>query len=116
MGTVRRLKMMKESWSDLAPGQIIAQLNVHPIVSHGGWDHEGVKQALVWANARKLKGTFQLVGVEENKIVYEGMLRDMGGHIWGGNTLVVDFSEFEIPGRYKLRLELKGTEAVFIDS
>jgi len=112
MNTVRKLRMMKESWSDLAPGQIIAQLNVRPIVSHGGWHQKGVKQALVWANARKLEGIFQVVEVEQNKVVYEGRLREVGSHIWGGNTLVADFSDFQTQGRYKIRLELKGTNAV----
>lgn len=112
MGTLRKIRQMKESWSELAPGQIIAQPNLRPIVSQGGYHLEGSKQALIWTNSQKLRGSFQVVDVEEDEVVYEGVLRDVGDHIWGGNTLVADFSDLKTPGRYRIRPRVEGTESL----
>ncbi len=56
---LRKIRQMKESWSAMAPGQIIAQPNLRPIVSQGGYHPKGVKQAVIWANSRGSRGHFR---------------------------------------------------------
>ncbi|HID95727.1 MAG TPA: hypothetical protein EYP53_06695 [Candidatus Latescibacteria bacterium] len=114
-GTLRKLRQKTESWSALTPDQIIAQPTIRPIVSQGGYHQEGIKEAIVWTNDHKFSGTFQLIDIEVYEVVYTGELKDGGRHIWGGNNLIADFTTFTRPGRYKVRLDLKGTDQV-IDS
>lgn len=111
-GTLRKIRAKTESWSPLAPGQIIAQPAARPIVSQGGYHPKGIKQAIIWTNREKLKGFFQLIDVEVYKVVYEGELKEAGNHIWGGNNLVADFTDFTQTGRYRIRPRLEGTSEV----
>ena len=110
--TVRKIRQMKESWSAMAPGQIIAQPNLRPIVSQGGYHPKGVKQAVIWANSERLDGSFQVIDIGKDEVVYEGELRDVGSHIWGGNTFIADFSELKTPGRYKVRPKVEKIKAL----
>ena len=114
-GTLRKIRARTESWSSLAEKQIIAQGTIRPIVSEGGYDPRGTKQAVVWTNDRKFSGTFELIDVEVYKAVYRGTLKDSGRHVWGGNNLLADFTAFTMPGRYRMRLHLEGTNEV-VDS
>jgi len=114
--TIRKIRQRTESWSPLADGQIIAQGTLRPIVCHGGYDVEGVKKAVVWANGGKLTGSFELIDVTVNKqppgkppVVYTGRLKEAGFHIWGGNNYIADFSDFKREGLYCLRLNVKET-------
>ncbi len=117
--TIRRIRPRTASWSPLAPGQIIAQETLRPIVCHGGYDTEGVKTAVVWANGGKLTGEFQLLDAERNRqhpapqpVVYTGRLTDAGTHIWGGRNYVADFTDFRKPGLYFVRLVVEETKEV----
>ncbi len=117
--TIRRIRARTESWSPLAPGQIIAQETLQPIVCHAGYDVNGAKTAVVWANDGKLTGEFQLLDAAKNRqhpasqpIVYRGKLTDTGFHIWGGNTYIADFTDFRKPGLYLVRLLVKETKEV----
>ncbi|MCK4700167.1 MAG: hypothetical protein KAT38_07525, partial [Bacteroidales bacterium] len=47
--TIRRIRQQTDSWSPLAPDQIIAQPTLRPIISHGGYAVDGVKRAVIWA-------------------------------------------------------------------
>ena len=120
--TIRKIKQKIESWSALAPGQIIAQPFIQPIVSSGGYDTRGVKRAIVWLNNEEMKGTFEIIDVTRNlqdptrqAVCYKGELKYWGRHKWGGNILVADFTEFQQPGFYLLRLHLDKTIEV-VDS
>ncbi|MFH1748882.1 MAG: glycoside hydrolase family 9 protein [Planctomycetota bacterium] len=112
--TVRRIVQQIDSWSPLAQGQIIAQAAaVRPIVSHGGYHEHGTKRAVIWTNDRVLSGSFEIVEQSSNRqqpatqsVVYRGALENAGKHIWGGNNLVADFSDFREPGLYRIRLRL----------
>ncbi len=110
--TVRRIRAKVQSWSPLAKGQIIAQPVIRPIVSQGGYHQRGIKQAMIWTNDRKFSGSFELLDIELFQSVYQGQLRDGGWHIWGGNNLIADFSQFNRPGRYRVRLHLKESNEV----
>ncbi|MCK4872905.1 MAG: glycoside hydrolase family 9 protein [Phycisphaerales bacterium] len=110
--TVRRIIQQIDSWTPLAQGQIIAQAAaVRPIVSHGGYHTHGTKRAVIWTNNRVLSGSFEIIEQLNNRqhpatqsVVYRGSLEDAGKHIWGGNNLVADFSDFRKPGLYRIRL------------
>jgi len=114
--SIRKIRQRTESWSPLADGQIIAQGTLRPIVCHGGYDVEGIKRAVIWANRGRLTGGFELIDVTKNKqppgeapVVYTGRLKEAGFHIWGGNNYIADFSDFRREGLYCLRLRVKET-------
>jgi len=109
--TLRKLGSKTESWSPLAPGQIIAQPKLRPIVSQEGYYTDGVKTSAVWTNGREACGSFYLIDAVSGGIVYEGELRPWGYHIWGGYNLIADFSSFRKEGCYKLRVRIRGVEA-----
>ncbi|MBE9482004.1 MAG: hypothetical protein IMY69_09940, partial [Bacteroidetes bacterium] len=88
--TIRRIKQQLDSWSPLAPNQIIAQPTLRPIISHGGYAVDGVKRAVIWANNTKLTGKFELIDALNNvqhpdpqPVVYTDDLIETGNHIWG---------------------------------
>lgn len=114
--SIRKIKQKTASWSALAPGQIIAQPFIQPIVSSGGYDTRGVKRAVVWLNNKQMKGTYEIIDVTRNvqdptrqAVCYSGELQPAGSHIWGGNNLVADFSDFQKSGFYLLRIHLDKT-------
>ena len=114
--SIRRIRQRTESWSPLADGQIISQGTLRPIVCHGGYDVEGIKRAVIWANRGRFTGSFELIDVTTNKqppgeaaVVYTGRLKEAGFHIWGGNNYIADFSDFKREGLYCLRLKVKET-------
>ncbi|MCD6217363.1 glycoside hydrolase family 9 protein [bacterium] len=120
--TLRRIRPQIDSWSKLASGQIIAQKTLKPIICHAGYDINGTKSAVIWANSKKLSGTFELLDATRNRqhpapqpVVYTGQLKCTGFHIWGGNNYVADFSDFKTPGLYYLRLRVNETKEV-VDS
>ncbi len=110
--TIRRIKQQTDSWSPLAESQVIAQpTTIRPIVSHGGYHQFGTKRAVVWTNNAKLSGHFEIINQNNNRqhpatqaVVYRGKLEDAGFHLWGGNNLIADFSDFKQTGFYKIRL------------
>ncbi|RLE98104.1 MAG: hypothetical protein DRJ63_08190 [Thermoprotei archaeon] len=115
--TIRRIRQQTDSWSPLAEGQIIAQKYLKPIVCHAGYDVNGVKQAVVWANSGELTGYFEIIDVSTNKqppgkpsVVYRGKLKKWGRHIWGGNNYIADFSDFKKEGVYWIKLSVKETK------
>ncbi|MCK4304879.1 MAG: glycoside hydrolase family 9 protein [Candidatus Eisenbacteria sp.] len=117
--TIRRIRQKTDSWSPLAEGQIIAQETLRPIICHGGYDPQGTKTSVVWANGGKLTGTFELLDAVRNRqhpaaqpVVYRGELKEAGFHLWGGNNYVADFSDFKREGLYLLRLRVKETKEV----
>ena len=98
---------------------MIAQPFLKPIVCHAGYDADGVKRAIVWANAGKLTGHFEVIDVTANvqppgrpPVVYRGELREAGSHIWGGNNYVADFSDLRREGLYWVRLVVRETKEV----
>ena len=120
--TIRRIRPKLDSWSPLAAGQIIAQETLRPIVCHGGYDVNGTKQAVIWANGGKLTGEFELIDALRNRqhparqpVVYRGALQERGSHVWGGNNYVADFSDFHEEGLYFVRLRVAETKEV-VDS
>lgn len=114
--TLRWIKAKTESWSPLAPNQIIAQKTIKAIVPHAGYEPQVSKFAIVWINHQKYTGQFQLIDMKKNSqppnepVVYTGTLKEHGNHIWGGNNLIADFSDFKTPGFYKIRLKLDQTK------
>ncbi len=64
--TIRRIRQQTDSWSPLAPNQIIAQPTLRPIISHGGYAVDGVKRAVIWTNNTKLTGKFELIDAVNN--------------------------------------------------
>jgi len=115
--TIRRISQKIMSWSPLAPGQIIAQETLRPIVSHGGYAVNGTKQAVIWANDKTLTGTFELIDAQRNRqhpdvqaVVYTGKLTEIGRHIWGGKNYIADFSDFRKEGLYFVRLKVNETK------
>ncbi len=117
--TIRRIKQQKDSWSPLAPSQIIAQPTLRPIISHGGYAVDGVKKAVIWANNKKLTGKFELIDALNNvqhpdtqPVIYTGDLTETGNHIWGGNNYVADFSDFKKEGLYFVRLKVNETNEI----
>jgi endoglucanase len=117
--TVRRIRQQLDSWSTVAKGQIIAQKTLKPIVCHGGYEVDGVKTAVIWANAGNLTGWFELIDAEHNRqhpasqpVVLKGKLISAGHHIWGGNNYIADFTDFRKEGLYYLRLRVKETREV----
>ncbi len=120
--TLRRIRPQIDSWSDLASGQIIAQKTLKPIICHAGYDINGTKTAVIWANAKNLSGTFELLDATRNRqhpapqpVVYTGQLKYTGFHIWGGNNYIANFSDLKAPGSYYLRLRVNETNEV-VDS
>lgn len=113
--TIRYIKAKTESWSELAPGQIIAQKTIKPIIAYAGYEGKGAKTAVVWTNKREFTGSFELIDLRKNAqpplepVVYRGELRPYGMSIWGGNVLIADFSTFTKVGYYKIRLKLDQT-------
>jgi len=114
--TIRRIRQKLESWSPLAPAQIIAQETLRPIVSHGGYAVNGIKRAIIWANNTKLSGKFEIIDALNNvqhpdpqAVVYSGDLQEAGTHIWGGNNYIADFSDFKKEGLYFIRLKVNET-------
>ncbi|WMJ75428.1 glycoside hydrolase family 9 protein [Cytophagaceae bacterium ABcell3] len=113
--TLRWIKAQTESWSDLSVDQIIAQKTIKPILAHGGYEPWASKKAVIWTNNEEYTGKFEIIDVQRNSqppaepIVYTGELKKAGNHIWGGNNLIADFSDFKTPGLYKLRLRLNET-------
>ncbi len=117
--TIRRIRPKLDSWSTLAPGQIIAQETLRPIVCHGGYAAAGTKIAVIWANGGKLTGEFELIDALHNRqhparqpVVYSGPLKKTGFHIWGGSNYVADFSGFNEEGLYFVRLRVAETKEV----
>lgn len=106
--TYRRITQRTASWSPLAPGQILAQPAVRPIVPHGGYHCDGSKRAVVWGNDSALRGRFVLIEAQTTEAVYEGELVSRGPHPWGGGNLLAEFTEFRRPGRYRIRLDIEG--------
>jgi hypothetical protein len=120
--TVRWIKPKTDSWSPLSKGQVIAQTTLKAILPHGGYDLNGVKKAVIWANGQKLTGGFQLINALTNRqfpasqpVVFTGELIETGFHIWGGNNYIADFSEFKEEGLFYVRLKVKETQEV-VDS
>jgi hypothetical protein len=119
--TIRHIKQQTDSWSPLAPNQIIAQPTLRPIISHGGYAVDGVKRAVIWANNTKLTGKFELIDALNNvqhpdpqPVVYTGDLIETGNHIWGGNNYITDFPDFIKEGLYFVRLKVdEGVEINF---
>ena len=116
---IRKIRQKLNSWCLLAPGQIIAQETLRPIISHGGYAVNGIKRAVIWANNKKLTGKFELIDALHNRqhpdpqsIVYTGNLKEVGMHIWGGNNYIADFSDFKKEGLYFLRLKIAETKEV----
>ncbi|MCK4700754.1 MAG: hypothetical protein KAT38_10480, partial [Bacteroidales bacterium] len=116
---IRRIRQKTDSWSPLTPDQIIAQPTLRPIISHGGYAADGTKKAVIWANNTKLTGTFELLDALNNRqhpdpqpVVYTGILKETGSHIWGGNNYIADFSDFRQEGLYFLRLKVNETNEV----
>ena len=117
--TIRRIRQKTDSWSPLAPNQIIAQPCLRPIISHGGYAVDGVKKAVIWANNTKLTGKFELIDALNNvqhpdsqPVVYTGELIETGNHIWGGNNYIADFSDFRKEGLYLIRVKVNETNEV----
>ncbi|MCK4872899.1 MAG: glycoside hydrolase family 9 protein [Phycisphaerales bacterium] len=117
--TIRRIRQRTDSWSALAPDQIIAQETLRPIVCHGGYDVRGVKHAVIWANGIELTGEFELIDALHNRqhparqpVIYRGPLQETGSHVWGGNNYVADFSDFKEEGLYFIRLRVAETKEV----
>jgi len=122
--TIRRIKQKTDSWSPLAENQIIAQpTTIRPIISHGGYHQFGNKRAVIWTNNKKLTGYFEIINQNNNRqhpatqpVVYRGKLKDAGFHIWGGNNLIAEFSDFSELGSYKIRLVFDQDEREITDS
>jgi endoglucanase len=117
--TIRRIRQRMDSWSPLAPDQIIAQETLRPIISHGGYAVNGTKRAVIWANNSKLTGQFELIDALNNvqhpdaqPVVYSGDLIEKDNHIWGGNNYIADFSDFKKEGIYFVRLKINETREV----
>lgn len=117
--TIRRIRQRLDSWSPLAPDQIIAQETLRPIISHGGYEVSGTKRAVIWANNTKFTGKFELIDALNNvqhpdpqPVVYTGNLQETGTHIWGGNNYIADFSGFKTEGLYFVRLKINETREV----
>jgi hypothetical protein len=117
--TIRRIRPRLQSWSPLAPQQVIAQQTLRPIISHGGYAADGVKRAVVWANSSRLSGSFELIDALRNRqhparqpVVYRGRLEPVGFHIWGGNNYLADFSDFKKEGLFYLRLRVNETKEI----
>ena len=117
--TIRRIKQQLDSWSQLAPGQIIAQPTLRPIISHGGYAVGGVKKAVIWANNTTLTGKFEIINALNNvqhpdpqPVVYTGDLIETDNHIWGGNNYIADFSDFKKEGLYFVRLKVNETNEI----
>ena len=117
--TIRRIRQKTDSWSPLAPNQIIAQPTLRPIISHGGYAVDGVKRAVIWANNTKLTGKFELIDALNNvqhpdpqPVVYTGDLIETGNHIWGGNNYIANFSDFKKEGLYFVRLKVNETKEI----
>ncbi|MCD4735552.1 MAG: glycoside hydrolase family 9 protein [Bacteroidales bacterium] len=116
---IRWIRQKLDTWSPLAPGQIIAQPTLRPIISHGGYAVDGAKKAIIWANRSKLTGTFELLDASNNRqhpapqsVVYSGNLEEVGNHIWGGNNYIADFSDFRREGLYFVRVKVDETNEV----
>ena len=111
--TVRRVRQELESWSPPAKGQIIAQKFIKPIVCHAGYDIDGTKEAILWANNVDLSGHFEIIDVITNKqppavpsIVYRGDFKKWGFHPWGGNNYKLDFTDFKREGLYWIEVKI----------
>ncbi|MCD4747421.1 MAG: glycoside hydrolase family 9 protein, partial [Bacteroidales bacterium] len=70
-----------------------------------------------------MSGYFEIINQNNNRqhpatqpVVYKGKLKDAGFHIWGGNNLIADFSEFNESGSYKIRLVFDQDERGITDS
>lgn len=117
--SIRRIFPQTASWSELAKGQIIAQTTVKPIICHGGYDVNSTKRAIIWANDKKISGTFEILDANFNRqypakqpVIYTGKIKPAGFHIWGGNNYIADFSDFKKEGLYFIRLKLNETNEV----
>lgn len=119
--SIRRLKQELESWSPPAKGQIIAQKFIKPIVCHAGYDLDGTKEAIIWANDKNISGYFEIVDVTTNKqppgissVVYKGKFTRWGFHIWGGNNYKLDFSDFKKEGLYWIEVKVPESNEVAV--
>ena len=108
--SVRYLLPDTLSWTPLAKNQIIASGKLKPVLPHAGFHPSSEKKAVLWTNALIEKGIFEIKDLTNSKVIYRDSLQPWGGHPWGGNNLIADFSSLQQPGNYQLHIRLTNTE------
>lgn len=88
---------------------------VQPLVNQVGYDTGAPKLFTVQSNFSSDKGSFEIIN-DQGEAVFQGDLQDHGRIIgnynsdWGFNYWRGDFSLFDTPGRYRIRVDLGGVK------
>lgn len=81
------------------------------LVDHIGYESRSPKDALVLTSESEQPRQFQLVDATTGKIVVQADLRKAGGvAAWGGTYWTAEFSSWQKPGRYEVRVQTAAGE------
>ena len=104
-------------WDDASiAGTFTRRVRLQALVNQVGYDVGAPKRFVVQTNLPGEAGTFAIVGLD-GKRVYGGSLEPRGRIVgayhsdWGSNYLRGDFSAFDRPGRYRVRVSVDGVVA-----
>jgi endoglucanase len=90
-------------------------LGRHLRINQAGYDPQGPKLAVALAREALPEG-FDLIDTDSGRSVFEGAVRPMAGMNWGSFDRIaeLDFSAFDRPGRFRLRLGRTISEPVVV--
>lgn len=90
-------------------------LGRHVRVNQVGYNSHGPKLAVALAR-EALPDRFDLIDVDSGRSVFEGVVRPMAGTSWGSFDYIaeLDFSAFDRPGRFRLRLGGAVSESIVV--
>lgn len=90
-------------WFDDFEMDAFGILPVEAKVSHGGYDANGNKEAVIWTREKLQTGTFSIVSEKDKTQVFQGELKNLGWDIdLCRNVWLADFSDFKTEGNYML--------------
>ena len=89
------------------------EIPVEVKVSQGGYEHQGTKEAVVWANDVKLDDAFRVVDSETGRTLHAGPLRSLGqSPLHGREVFKADFSAFDRTGRFVIEIRKQNGDSV----
>ncbi len=82
--------------------------------STSGYQADGTKTAIAAAGSFGSAAEFELIGLPEEKVVFRGAIRQEASTI--GRFKLLDFSAFDIPGNYQIKIDKYRSDPFSIDS
>jgi len=102
-------------WWDAAemPGSFKVMRQLRALVNQLGYEPGAPKRFTVQCNFPAATGQFVLLDekgapVFHSSLEYQGRIKGAFGHDWGGNYWRGDFTAFDVPGSYRLKVTLDG--------